>query len=35
MNGGPSISYIEKHYSHVLTVMQAKELQTKKFKAKA
>lgn len=27
--------YIEKHYSHVLTVMQAKELRTNKFKAKA
>ncbi|MBU6397367.1 MAG: hypothetical protein KJS74_04235 [Rhodospirillales bacterium] len=38
-NMGTSISYIEKHYSHgnphVPTVMQAKELQTKKFKAKA
>jgi hypothetical protein len=34
-NMGTSISYIEKHYSHVLTVVQAKELRTKKFKAKA
>jgi integrase len=34
-NMGTSITYIEKHYSHVLTVMQAKELRTKKFKAKA
>lgn len=32
-NMGTSIAYIEKHYSHVLTVMQAKELQTKKFRA--
>lgn len=31
-NMGTSISYIEKHYSHVLTVMQAKELRTKKFR---
>jgi integrase len=34
-NMGTSIAYIEQHYSHVLTVMQAKELRTKKFKAKA
>ena len=31
-NMGTSIAYIEKHYSHVLTVMQAKQLRTKKFK---
>jgi len=30
-NMGTSIAYIEKHYSHVLTLMQAKELRTKKF----
>lgn len=34
-NMGTSITYIEKHYSHVLTLMQAKELRTKKFRAKA
>lgn len=34
-NMGTSITYIEKHYSHVLTVMQAKELRTKKFRSKA
>jgi integrase len=33
-NMGTSIAYIEKHYSHVLTLMQAKELRTKKFRAK-
>ncbi|HTT98827.1 MAG TPA: tyrosine-type recombinase/integrase [Rhizomicrobium sp.] len=33
-NMGTSISYIEQHYSHVLTVMQAKELRTKKFNAR-
>ncbi|TAL00085.1 MAG: hypothetical protein EPO08_14740 [Rhodospirillaceae bacterium] len=32
-NMGTSIAYIEQHYSHVLTVMQAKQLRTKKFKA--
>jgi len=32
-NMGTSIAYIEKHYSHVLTVMQAKALRTKKFRA--
>lgn len=32
-NMGTSISYIEKHYSHVLTLMQAKELRTKKFRS--
>ncbi|MEI9933248.1 MAG: tyrosine-type recombinase/integrase [Rhizomicrobium sp.] len=31
-NMGTSIAYIEKHYSHVLTLMQAKELRTKKFR---
>jgi integrase len=31
-NMGTSVSHIEKHYSHVLTLMQAKELRTKKFK---
>jgi site-specific recombinase XerD len=31
-NMGTSIGYIEKHYSHVLTLMQAKELRTKKFR---
>ncbi len=31
-NMGTSISHIEQHYSHVLTVMQAKQLQTKKFR---
>jgi len=30
-NMGTSIAYIEQHYSHVLTLMQAKELRTKKF----
>ncbi len=34
-NMGTTIAYIEQHYSHVLTVMQAKELKTKKFKGKA
>lgn len=33
-NMGTTIAYIEQHYSHVLTVMQAKELKTKKFKGK-
>ena len=32
-NMGTSISYIEQHYSHVLTLMQAKQLRTKKFRA--
>ncbi len=32
-NMGTSIAYIEQHYSHVLTVMQAKQLQTKKFRS--
>lgn len=32
-NMGTSITYIEQHYSHVLTLMQAKELRTKKFAA--
>lgn len=31
-NMGTSISHIEQHYSHVLTVMQAKQLRTKKFR---
>ena len=31
-NMGTSISHIEQHYSHVLTLMQAKQLQTKKFR---
>ncbi|MGO8754649.1 MAG: tyrosine-type recombinase/integrase [Gallionellaceae bacterium] len=31
-NMGTSITHIEQHYSHVLTVMQAKQLQTKKFR---
>jgi integrase len=31
-NMGTSIGYIEQHYSHVLTLMQAKELRTKKFR---
>lgn len=31
-NMGTSVSYIEQHYNHVLIVMQAKELRTKKFK---
>lgn len=31
-NMGTSIAYIEQHYSHVLTVMQAKHLRTKKFR---
>jgi integrase len=31
-NMGTSIAYIEKHYSHVLTVMQAKQLRTKTFR---
>ncbi len=31
-NMGTSIAYIEHHYSHVLTLMQAKELRTKKFR---
>ena len=31
-NMGTSIAYIEQHYSHVLTVMQAKQLRTKKFR---
>jgi len=31
-NMGTSIAHIEQHYSHVLTVMQAKQLQTKKFR---
>jgi integrase len=31
-NMGTSISHIEKHYSHVLTLMQAKELRTKRFR---
>lgn len=31
-NMGTSIAYIEQHYSHVLTLMQAKQLQTKKFR---
>ncbi len=31
-NMGTSIAYIEQHYSHVLTLMQAKELRIKKFK---
>ncbi len=30
-NMGTSIAYIEQHYSHVLTLMQAKQLQTKKY----
>lgn len=33
-NMGTSISYIEHHYSHVLTVMQAKEPRTKRFSSK-
>lgn len=33
-NMGTSIAYIEQHYSHVLTVMQAKQLRTKKFRAR-
>ena len=32
-NMGTSITHIEKHYSHVLTLMQAKELRTKRFRA--
>lgn len=32
-NMGTSIAYIEQHYSHVLTIMQAKQLRTKKFRA--
>jgi integrase len=32
-NMGTSIAYIERHYSHVLTVMQAKHLRTKKFRS--
>jgi integrase len=32
-NMGTSIAYIEHHYSHVLTVMQAKQLRTKKFRS--
>ncbi len=32
-NMGTSIGYIEQHYSHVLTLMQAKELRTKRFRA--
>jgi len=31
-NMGTSITHIEKHYSHVLTLMQAKELRTKKYR---
>ncbi len=31
-NMGTSIAHIEQHYSHVLTLMQAKQLQTKKFR---
>lgn len=31
-NMGTSIAHIEQHYSHVLTTMQAKQLQTKKFR---
>lgn len=31
-NMGTSVTHIEKHYSHVLTLMQAKQLQTKKFR---
>ncbi len=31
-NMGTSITHIEQHYSHVLTVMQAKQLQTKTFR---
>ncbi len=31
-NMGTSISHIEQHYSHVLTIMQAKQLRTKKFR---
>ncbi|HEY4941875.1 MAG TPA: tyrosine-type recombinase/integrase [Rhizomicrobium sp.] len=31
-NMGTSIAHIEHHYSHVLTLMQAKELSTKKFR---
>jgi len=31
-NMGTSITHIEQHYSHVLTLMQAKQLQTKKFR---
>jgi integrase len=34
-NMGTSVSHIEQHYSHVLTIMQAKQLRTKKFKAAA
>lgn len=34
-NLGTSIAYIEQHYSHVLTLMQAKELRTKKFRTKS
>ncbi len=32
-NMGTSVTYIEHHYSHVLTIMQAKQLRTKKFKS--
>lgn len=32
-NMGTSITYIEQHYSHVLTLMQAKELRTKRFQS--
>ena len=31
-NMGTSITHIEQHYSHVLTLMQAKQLQTKKYR---
>ena len=31
-NMGTSITHIEQHYSHVLTIMQAKQLQTKKYR---
>jgi site-specific recombinase XerD len=31
-NMGTSVTHIENHYSHVLTLMQARQLQTKKFR---
>jgi integrase len=34
-NMGTSIAYIEQHYSHVITLTQAKQLQTKKFRTGA
>jgi integrase len=32
-NMGTSVAFIQSHYSHVLTLMQAKQLRTKKFKS--